>query len=218
MSKDNLGFEQKTEDGKTSTVFTLKKGTTVKFGSESFELAGDTEFCTDRALGRDALVGVLIQSGASGAGNDDNFAYTTQREVNGKTEDVEVRYDAGASPMYKLASDKDGQFSGAPIGNALPDAPAEAGLAAEGIAAGVSGGAGIAVPQSEIDKLDNPLQSMKSDGQLMEEFGAEKGSAAASKSTAKSSAKKAESPSEKSLPEPKQTVSPSAPASKSSKK
>jgi len=166
MSTDTLGFEQKEEGGTIKTVFTLPKGTTVKIGNDTLTLADDTEFCRDGAVGRDQIVGNLMFAGVAA---DDGYGYTTKRELEGKQVNVDVTYDGSGAPRYQLAGEE--AMSTTEIGTPVKGAPADAGPVATNIPTGVSAGAGIDLPQAEIEKLDNPLQSRKSDMQLQNEYG-----------------------------------------------
>lgn len=167
MSKDNLGFKQ--EEG--NTYFTLKKGTTFKFAGDEITLNEDAEFCHAGGVGREGLVGLIIAAGASGE-NVENFAHTIQRKIDGKKTNVEVTYDGTGAARYKAAGSEERPSFTLP-GEALPGEPAEgAGAVAQGIAAGVSAGAGVDLTTKEAGKLDNPLESMESDAQLLAKHGA----------------------------------------------
>lgn len=220
-NKDTLGFQQKAEDGQTSTVFTLAKGTTIKIGTESFKLAQDTQFCKDGAYGRDALVGALVAGGVS-SGNDQNFNYTTERMIDGKKQSVEVIYGANAAARYRLAGDE-GHGSFNELGTPVEGAPVMGGASFSGISEGISAGAGVDLTTEEADKLDNPLQSMKSDAQLLQQHGPSDSKSAVAKSApAKTEAPKAPTAAEKAAKDAsdaaKTTVpSPNAAASTASK-
>jgi len=192
MSKDTLGFEQKEEGGTIKTSFTLPKGTTVKIGNDTLTLANDTEFCRDGAASRDEVVGNLMHAGVTSEGN---YGYTTQREVEGKKVAVDVTYDGSGAPLYKLAGEKTMPTT-TEIGTAVEGEPTGGGVAASNIATGVSAGAGnIDIPLAEIEKLDNPLESRKSDMQLQNEYGGgAKGSKSASKAQTETKPKSGSTP------------------------
>jgi hypothetical protein len=177
MSKDNLGYKQK--DG--NTYFTLKEGTTFNLGQTEVELAEDAEFCHSGNVGRDGIVGMLIAGGVSGV-NQESFAHTIKREIDGKKVDVEVTYGGAGEPRYKAKGAE--RPSEVLPGKAIDGEPSEpSGAPADNIMEGVSAGAGVEMTTKEADKLDNPLQSMKSDAQLLQEHGAsdKKGSTKAKK-------------------------------------